>query len=50
MPSPWTLLRSRVEAISAADADAVASAVGDLPLVLDQAAALLADTGWPTAT
>lgn len=32
------------------DADAVADAVGDLPLVVDQAAALLADTGWAAAT
>jgi tetratricopeptide repeat protein/TIR domain-containing protein/NB-ARC domain-containing protein len=44
------LLRSRAPRLSARDAEAVASAVGDLPLVVDHAAALLAATGWPAAT
>jgi hypothetical protein len=39
------LIRSR-SPISPADAATLAEAVGDLPLVVDQAAALLADTGW----
>ena len=39
------LLRSRVPALSEADAARVAQAVGDLPVAVDQAAALLADTG-----
>jgi hypothetical protein len=44
------LLRSRVPTLSAADADAVAAAVGDLPSVVDQAAALLAAAGWSAST
>ena len=40
-----SLLRSRVPALSEADAARVAQAVGDLPVAVDQAAALLADTG-----
>jgi len=39
------LLRERVPALTEADADRVAEAVGDLPLAVDQAAGLLADTG-----
>ncbi|HEV2778882.1 MAG TPA: FxSxx-COOH system tetratricopeptide repeat protein [Actinophytocola sp.] len=38
------LLRSRSPGLSEVDADRVAEAVGDLPLAVDQAAALLADT------
>jgi tetratricopeptide (TPR) repeat protein len=38
-----TLLRTHVPELSAVDADRVAEAVGDLPLVLDQAGSLLAD-------
>lgn len=45
-----TLLRGRVAGLSEQDADTVAEAVGDLPLVVDQAAGLLAETGWPAAT
>jgi tetratricopeptide (TPR) repeat protein len=44
------LLQSRVPAMSDQDSDAVAAAVGDLPLVVDQVAALLADTGMPAST
>jgi tetratricopeptide (TPR) repeat protein len=39
------VLRSRLPELSAVDADRVATALGDLPLAVDQAAALLADTG-----
>lgn len=45
-----SLVRSRVPGMSDVDADALADAVGDLPLVVDQAAALLADTGWSVPT
>ncbi|MFI7598992.1 FxSxx-COOH system tetratricopeptide repeat protein [Actinoplanes sp. NPDC049681] len=38
------LLQTRVPAMSGVDADRVAAAVGDLPLAVDQAAGLLADT------
>jgi hypothetical protein len=38
------LLRALAPELSAADADRVADAVGDLPLALDQAGSLLADT------
>jgi tetratricopeptide (TPR) repeat protein len=41
-----TLIRSRVLRLTEPDAEQVAQAVGDLPLAVDQAAALLADTGW----
>jgi tetratricopeptide (TPR) repeat protein len=44
------LVRSRVLGISEGDAAALAEAVGDLPLAVDQAAALLMDTGWPVTT
>lgn len=44
------LIRSRLPMLSAPDAATVAQAAGDLPLVVDQAAALLADTGWSVAT
>jgi tetratricopeptide (TPR) repeat protein len=44
-----TLFQKRVPRLSAADADAIADVTGDLPLVVDQAAALLAETGWSTA-
>jgi len=40
-----SLLRSRLPELAPADADRVAEALGDLPLAVDQAAALLADTG-----
>ncbi|HET9258420.1 MAG TPA: FxSxx-COOH system tetratricopeptide repeat protein [Pseudonocardiaceae bacterium] len=39
------LLRSRPPELSEAEAERVAAALGDLPLAVDQAAALLADTG-----
>jgi Domain of unknown function (DUF4062)/NB-ARC domain len=39
------LLRSRLVGLTQADADHLAEALGDLPLAVDQAAALLADTG-----
>lgn len=45
-----SLLRSRIPTMPDADAQALAAAVGDLPLVLDQAAALLADTGLAAST
>jgi hypothetical protein len=41
-----TLIRSRLPNLSDAEAEQVAQAVGDLPLAVDQAAALLLDTGW----
>lgn len=41
-----TLLRSRLSRLNHSDADQLAEALGDLPLAVDQAAALLADTGW----
>ncbi len=44
------LLRSQVPGLSDREADRVAEAVGDLPLAVDQAAALLADTGLDTDT
>ncbi len=39
------LLRSRLPELADAEVDRVAEALGDLPLAVDQAAALLADTG-----
>jgi len=39
------LLRSRLPDLAEADADRLAGQLGDLPLAVDQAAALLADTG-----
>ena len=39
------ILRDRVPALSAQDADCVADAVGDLPLAVAQAAGFMADTG-----
>jgi hypothetical protein len=39
------LLQSRLPGLSSDDADRVAGALGDLPLAVDQAANLLADTG-----
>lgn len=44
------LIHTRLPHLSAADADRVAEAAGDLPLAVDQAAALLADTGWTVPT
>jgi tetratricopeptide (TPR) repeat protein len=41
-----TLIRSRLPQLTVAEAEQVAQAVGDLPLAVDQAAALLLDTGW----
>ncbi len=41
------LLRTRMPALRAADADQVADAVGDLPLALAQAAGYMAGTGIP---
>jgi len=42
------LLRAQVPRLSVAEADRVADVVGDLPLAVDQAAALLADTAMDT--
>ncbi|GAA0927408.1 FxSxx-COOH system tetratricopeptide repeat protein [Virgisporangium aurantiacum] len=44
------LLTSRSPGLDAVDADRIADAVGDLPLAVDQAAALLADTGLSADT
>ncbi len=44
------LLQSRVPRLSAAEADRVAEVLGDLPLAVEQAAGLLADTGMDTET
>jgi hypothetical protein len=44
------LLRSQVPRLSVPEADRVADGLGDLPLVVDQAAALLADTAMDTET
>jgi hypothetical protein len=44
------LLGSRVPRLSVAEADRVAEVLGDLPLAVDQAAALLADTAMDTNT
>ena len=41
------ILRDRVPALSAQDADSVADAVGDLPLAVAQAAGSMADMGMP---
>ncbi|WP_285471758.1 FxSxx-COOH system tetratricopeptide repeat protein [Actinoplanes sp. NBRC 101535] len=43
------LLRRRVPALRADEADRVAEALGDLPLAIDQAAAFLSDTALPVA-
>ena len=43
------LLRSRLPELSSADADRIAAAVGDLPLAVHQAAALVAETGLEVA-
>ena len=40
------LIRSRLTGVTEAMAEELARAVGDLPLAVDQAAALLLDTGW----
>ena len=44
------LLTARAPFLAGADADRVAKAVGDLPLAVDQAGALLGDTGMDTDT
>jgi tetratricopeptide (TPR) repeat protein len=44
-----TFLLRRIPALSSADADQVASHLGDLPLAVDQAGAWLAATGMPVA-
>lgn len=44
-PDSVGLLRSRVRGLGESDADQVASAMGDLPLALAQAAGYMADTG-----
>jgi tetratricopeptide (TPR) repeat protein len=43
------LIQARVPRITAADADALAEALGDLPLAIAQAAAYLAETKMPAA-
>jgi tetratricopeptide (TPR) repeat protein len=45
-----TLLRSQVSKMTVADAERVAAAVGDLPLAVDQAGSLLADTNLDVDT
>ncbi|WP_439383254.1 FxSxx-COOH system tetratricopeptide repeat protein [Amycolatopsis lexingtonensis] len=44
------LLRSRCSRLTATDADRIADTLGDLPLAVDQAARLLATTGWTADT
>ncbi len=44
-PESVALLRRLAPALTAADAERVAAAVGDLPLAIEQAGALLGDTG-----
>jgi tetratricopeptide (TPR) repeat protein len=41
-----TLIRTHLPRVTDTEAEQVAEAVGDLPLAVDQAAALLSDTGW----
>src|SRR5208282_5212141 len=41
------ILRGRVDALSEADADQVAGALGDLPLAIAQAAGFMTDAGIP---
>lgn len=41
------LLRRRTPELSTADADRLAERLGDVPMALDQAAAVRAATGWP---
>ena len=48
-PESVELLRARVPAITTADAETLAGALGDLPLALAQAAAFLAGTRIPAA-
>jgi hypothetical protein len=43
------ILRDRVPTLSAADADSLGDALGDLPLAVVQAAGYMADTGMPAA-
>jgi TIR domain-containing protein/uncharacterized protein DUF4062/NB-ARC domain-containing protein len=43
------LMRARLPQLSDNDAEQLAEALGDLPLAVDQAAALLADTRWTVA-
>ncbi|WP_410673720.1 FxSxx-COOH system tetratricopeptide repeat protein [Amycolatopsis sp. cmx-4-68] len=45
-PESVQALRSRAAQLDDADAGRIAAALGDLPLAVDQAAALLAETGW----
>jgi tetratricopeptide (TPR) repeat protein len=44
-----SLIRSRLSHLSVAEAEELAQTVGDLPLAVDQTAALLLDTGWTIA-
>ncbi|WP_370968223.1 FxSxx-COOH system tetratricopeptide repeat protein [Amycolatopsis sp. cg9] len=44
------LLQSRCPRLTELDADRIAEALGDLPLAVDQAARLLATTGWTADT
>ena len=44
-----TILRDRVGGLSGADADRLASELGDLPLAIAQAAGFMAETGMPAA-
>ncbi len=45
-----SLMQSRCDRLTATDADRIADALGDLPLAVDQAARLLATTGWTADT
>jgi Tetratricopeptide repeat/NB-ARC domain len=46
-PESVVILRDRVSAMSEADADQLASQLGDLPLAIAQAAGFMAETGTP---
>lgn len=46
-PDSVDFLRRRTPEVSAADAERLAERLGDVPMALDQAAAVRAATGWP---
>ncbi|OLZ46109.1 hypothetical protein BS329_31060 [Amycolatopsis coloradensis] len=45
-PESIEVLRAQAPHLSETDADRIATELGDLPLAIDQAAALLSETGW----
>jgi hypothetical protein len=49
-PEAIALLRDRLPRLLPADADQIAAALGDLPLAIEQATGLMADTGWDAST